>query len=634
MGSHDHLAALLENTLNIHDVHQPTILMGAMIADVLPNIGGIKGSLHSSWKGFGSFQISHLRRNLFCIKMNQDGAKRLLESGPWHVENHHFNVVPWPPNCTINDVPHFMAPYWVHISGLTLEKMNDSNARLIGSAIGEVIQLEDILPEDAFLRGYLRIRINIDSRRPFPAGFWLPISNNTSSRVEYSYEGLGTFCWRCALLGHNMDNCHSRIIIPPADSVWYGPWLSCKPPRSPPLFNDKPARVHRKKPSVHRVTGEERHTPYPTSNNAPRHYQRAKVNIPSASIEVQHSPPSPRNEGGSFDVCDTTGNTVGGVFSPNAFPSPNWYKLAVTTATTHVQWAKKNFRPMTKAHSGNLGGGYTLLENSLSPQHHSNLRPIVPNNTIISSPKPYAITDKHTSPPPQFSCTNKSTQLTVPNKSLLLTSSTTHLINRISTFTQVSNPPPPKFKRNPPKAYTPRKPYSPLTFDKTNPVPPKTAQINQSPPKTFFSYQRKFKRLASEVDLDYDVTNHKSRVVIDDTVDSVGTNLKGIPCGVVCDLVPGPLRRRCRSVGHHGRFGHCTKGGRAGNPTQLPGTFTVGTSIDSLFGPETLIPTSSTAVLVEITSDDISKSLDENHILEGHSPLRGSGGWPTATRSQ
>lgn len=76
MGSHDHLAALLENSLNIDDVQHPTILMGAMIADELPNIGGIKGSLRSSWSGFGNFQISHLRRNIFCIKMNQEGAKR------------------------------------------------------------------------------------------------------------------------------------------------------------------------------------------------------------------------------------------------------------------------------------------------------------------------------------------------------------------------------------------------------------------------------------------------------------------------------------------------------------------------------------------------------------------------------
>ncbi|KAK9913632.1 hypothetical protein M0R45_037442 [Rubus argutus] len=603
MGSHDHLAALLEDTLNIHDVHQPTIFMGAMIADVLPNIGGVKGSLHTAWKDFGSFQISHLRRNLFCIKMNQEGAKRLLQGGPWHVEKHHFNVVPWPPNCTINDVPYYMVSYWVQISGLTLEKMNDSNARLIGSAIGEVIQLEDIQPVDAFLRGYLRIRINFDSRRPFPAGFWLPISNNKTSRVEYSYEGLGTFCWRCAMLGHNMDNCHSRNIISPADSVWFGPWMSCKTPRSPPTFADKQARVHRRKPSVQRVNGEEGHSPYRTSNNATRHYRRAQVNnfnpnIPyaSASIEVQHSPPSPTNGGASFVVTDTIEKSVGGVFSPNAFPSPNWYKLAVTTATTHVQWTKKNYKPMPQAHSEILSGIHTLVKNGKSPQHHSTLQPTTSFNTFSSPPILPASFNKHS---------------------------------------QESIPPPPKFKRFQPKAVPPGKPQSLLILDIKNKKAPKITQLNQSPPpETSLSYQRNFKRLASEVDLDCDVTNYKSRVVIDDTFDSVGLNLKRIPCGVARGRDPCPRHRRSRSVGNQGSVRHTRKAGRVSNSVHLSGSFPCGIPKASPLGPDALILSSSKTVLVETTSDVFSESHDDIHILEGQSQLQGSGGWPTATRSQ
>ncbi|KAK9939296.1 hypothetical protein M0R45_015995 [Rubus argutus] len=152
-----------------------------------------------------------------------EGAKKVLCGGPWHVENHRFNIVSWPYNSTINDVPHHMVSYWVHISGLTLEKMNKGNARLIGSEIGDVIELENIKPEDAFLRSYLRVKININSQKPLPTSFWLHVSNYASHRVEYLYEGLCTFCWKCAMLGHSINDCRTSSIYEPDVHIWFGP---------------------------------------------------------------------------------------------------------------------------------------------------------------------------------------------------------------------------------------------------------------------------------------------------------------------------------------------------------------------------------------------------------------------------
>lgn len=134
--------------------------------------------------------------------------------------------------------------------------------------------------------------------------------------------------------------------------------------------------------------------------------------------------------------------------------------------------------------------------------------------------------------------------------------------------------------------------------------------------------------------MDCDVTSYKSRVVIDDTLDSVGLNLKRIPCGVARDRDPCPRRRRSRSVGHHGSFRRNRKAGGVSDSIHLSGFSSSGIPKAPPSGPDALISTSSTAVLVEITPDDISETHDEYHILEGQSQLQGGGGWPTATRSQ
>lgn len=252
MGTHDHLADLLEDSLGLDDVSDATNLIGAIIADKVPNIGGIKGSLRAAWSKFGNFQVSYLNRNLFSIKMNPVGAEKVLDGGPWHVRNFRFNVVPWPGHLAFDDVPTHLVPYWVQVSGLSLEKMNVKNAQLIGSEIGVLLDTDDPTKVDAALRGYLRVKVAIDSRKPLPTGFWRPLSETTKRRVYYSYEGLCHFCFKCGRLGHLEDACGKcKSSDPPElqqERSWYGPWMAVDAPKSPHSSSAYSTRVNRKKP--------------------------------------------------------------------------------------------------------------------------------------------------------------------------------------------------------------------------------------------------------------------------------------------------------------------------------------------------------------------------------------------------
>lgn len=136
-------------------------------------------------------------------------------------------MVRWLPNLTTRDAHFHKVWYWVQISGLTWEKMNLKNAEMIGAEIGTVMELED--PSvDMKLRGFLRVKVLIDSRNPLPTGFWLPLNSYTKTRVEFSYEGLRDFCYKCGRLGHNMGGCKNLHLVCPeeveSEVQWYGPW--------------------------------------------------------------------------------------------------------------------------------------------------------------------------------------------------------------------------------------------------------------------------------------------------------------------------------------------------------------------------------------------------------------------------
>ncbi|KAK9942560.1 hypothetical protein M0R45_008218 [Rubus argutus] len=620
MTSHDHLAAKLENSLNIDNVNQPALLMGALIADVLPNIGGIKGSLRASWRSFGGVQISHMRRNIFSIKMTQVEAHKVLEGGPWHVENHHFNVMPWAPDWTINDVPYYLVTYWVRITGLTPEKMIESNARLIGSEIGEVLELDHTSPEDAFLRGYLRIKIRLDSRRSLPTGFWLPVSKHSSSRVEYIYEGLHTFCWRCGMLGHSMDDCkHKQNDSQPgaaSESRWFGPWMACKSDKLPPanVFG-KPMRVHRRRPSLHHSTMEDRTNPYTTSKAGKNLSQGAtgKGNFtePPCSSSTPHQHPSHSTlieDHMSFDThpCSKTSAdcppfiTKGILMErpskpahvPNAYPSPNWLNLAVTTATTHVQWTRKNWRPPHTAAA-----------------YHSLATTSKPTELVTSTPFPDPFFLNKAKTPtrvePNFALGHSAHVVTprqkpttldlVPTITPLHPHLPTSISTKITLHKPTTRPQPPLITNLPSSSPTP-----PSLLDNIihhPPSPPQTShhvyQPNTDPPPSFV-YQNKNKRLASEVDWKINFSHSKTRVVTTTTSSCTDLSLRGIPCDDDISPLRGRGRGNIRSRGTRvGRFSYRRRCQSEETRNYLPGNSSLTSNTHFVFGSSNLVDVSS-----------------------------------------
>lgn len=105
----------------------------------------------------------------------------------------------------------------------------------------------------AITRGFLRVKVLIDSRKPFSTSFWLPRSAHQSFHVEYCYEGLGDFCYVCGLLGHCENACKgsSESIRTLSENSWM---KRCLPPIYPPLPLEQLNRAGRRRPPSARIT--------------------------------------------------------------------------------------------------------------------------------------------------------------------------------------------------------------------------------------------------------------------------------------------------------------------------------------------------------------------------------------------
>ncbi|KAM0982633.1 hypothetical protein ACFX2A_015816 [Malus domestica] len=90
---------------------------------------------------------------------------------------------------------------------------------------GGFIELKD----PAKARGFLRVKVNVNTANPLINGYWLKGETNKDTWVEFRYERLQDFCYRCGRISHANTEC---FFAPNRrGATGYGEWLKAGPIR-------------------------------------------------------------------------------------------------------------------------------------------------------------------------------------------------------------------------------------------------------------------------------------------------------------------------------------------------------------------------------------------------------------------
>lgn len=63
------------------------------------------------------------------------------------------------------------------------------------------------MEDPSLARGFLRARVVVDTTNPLLTGCWLHRGQDTETWVEFCYERLQDFCYKCGRIGHVNTEC-------------------------------------------------------------------------------------------------------------------------------------------------------------------------------------------------------------------------------------------------------------------------------------------------------------------------------------------------------------------------------------------------------------------------------------------
>ncbi|KAM2203275.1 hypothetical protein ACFX1R_002880 [Malus domestica] len=175
----------LQNNLDLVDANGGVCMIAFIFADKPPNHGASVGLLKKAWTHLGEVRVSTKSDTIFAITVpDQLTVSNILEGGLWSVAGFCCTAQLWPKDLAFEEIPPYRVVYWVRLHGVPLGQYSVENAKSIGEAYGEVLRVEDPFNCPDGVRGFLRIRLQLDARKPIPSGCWLVRAEGKPSRVE------------------------------------------------------------------------------------------------------------------------------------------------------------------------------------------------------------------------------------------------------------------------------------------------------------------------------------------------------------------------------------------------------------------------------------------------------------------
>lgn len=186
-------------------------------------------------RNVSDLKISEMENNLFIFSFGKDvDRRRVLRNRSWTITGILLVIQEWCPMLPINEIQWNFSPFWIQFHGMSLGGLSCKNAGILGSRIGDILEVEDPVVNGRVMRDFLRARVLVDISKPLMCGVWIPRPNMEKVWISIKYENLHVFCFKCGIVNHDFREYKKRRVLMSDDfgQPKYGAWLGTNPLRS------------------------------------------------------------------------------------------------------------------------------------------------------------------------------------------------------------------------------------------------------------------------------------------------------------------------------------------------------------------------------------------------------------------
>jgi hypothetical protein len=195
-----------------------------------------KNSIRTMWVSHGVLSVTTIDDNLFLAAFPSKAAlRRVFSTSPWTFDKKLILMARFVGDLQPTAIKFTHAAFWIRIVNLPIKSMTREMGEDIGQRIGRLIAV-DVPKDNGVAWGrYLRIRVEVEIAKPLMRGCIIQVEETAPIWVDFRYEHLPIFCYRCGLLGHSGSDCFtgpgsSRTSV--FDRDQYGAWLRALPERN------------------------------------------------------------------------------------------------------------------------------------------------------------------------------------------------------------------------------------------------------------------------------------------------------------------------------------------------------------------------------------------------------------------
>ena len=187
------------------------------------SIDALIKNMRMLWKPNKGVQIFEVDEDLFLEEFG-DGKdkKKVLDMCPWSYEKQLVLLQEFDGKLTPKEIEIRWAPFWIQIFNLLLNCGMKEIGRAIGAKLGEVMEI------DVHWGMCMRVKVLLDVTKRLVRGKKITVEGGECRWVNFKYERLPNFCYRCGLLNHALKYCpengeeNNRT---EGEELQYGAWM-------------------------------------------------------------------------------------------------------------------------------------------------------------------------------------------------------------------------------------------------------------------------------------------------------------------------------------------------------------------------------------------------------------------------